>query len=89
MANSNGYDYLGMFHFIEELQKLFPDTPFITETEENCGLLWQFEDCVVGWILGVSCYKGYAHLLYKESNFPKFLPPNVLEKVISIEQFHG
>jgi hypothetical protein len=57
--------------------------------EENYGLLWQFKDCVVGWTLGVSRYKGYAHLLHKESNSPKFLPLNVLEKVILFEQFHG
>ena len=36
--------------------------------EENCGLLWQFKDCVVGWTLGVSGYKEYAHLFHKESN---------------------
>jgi hypothetical protein len=52
------------------------------------GSLWQFRDCVVGWSLGVSLYKGYTHLLHKESNSPAFLPLNVLEKVILIEQFH-
>jgi hypothetical protein len=57
--------------------------------EENCGTLWQFRDCVVGWSLGVSRYKEYTHLLHKESNSPAFLPLNILEKVILIEQFHA
>jgi hypothetical protein len=57
--------------------------------EENYGSLWKFRDYVVGWSLGVSRYKGYTYLLHKESNSPAFLPLNVLEKVILIEQFHG
>jgi hypothetical protein len=77
-----------MSHFIEEFQNPFTDRPFIYEMEENYGSLWQFKDCVVGWSLGVSRYKGYTHLLHKESNSPAFLPLNVLEKVILIEQFH-
>jgi hypothetical protein len=89
MASTKGYDYSGMFHFIEELQNLFTDRPFISKMEESYGSLWQFRDCVVGWSLGVSRYKGYAHLLHKESNSLTFLPLNVLEKVIFIEQFHG
>jgi hypothetical protein len=54
MATSNNYDYLGMSHFIEELQNLFVDKPFILEMEENYKLLWKFKDCVVEWTLGVS-----------------------------------
>jgi hypothetical protein len=78
-----------MSHFIKEFQNPFTDRPFISEMEENYGSLWKFRDCVVGWSLGVSRYKGYIHLLHKESNTPAFLPLNVLEKVILIEQFHG
>jgi hypothetical protein len=89
MAFTDGYDYSGMSHFIEEFQNPFTDRPFISEMEENYGSLWKFRDCVVGWSLGVSRYKGYTHLLHKESNSPAFLPLNVLEKVILIEQFHG
>jgi hypothetical protein len=33
--------------------------------------------------------QGITHLLHKESNSPTFLPLNVMEKVILIEQFHG
>jgi hypothetical protein len=89
MASTDGYDYSGMSHFIEEFQNPFTDRSFISEMEENYGTLWQFSNCVVGWSLGVSRYKGYTHLLLKESNSPAFLPLNVLEKVILIEQFHG
>ena len=39
--------------------------------------------------LGISRYKEYTHLFYKESNSPAFLPLNVLEKVVLIEQFHA
>ena len=31
----------------------------------------------------------HVYLLYKEANSPSFLPLNVLEKVIFLEQFHG
>jgi hypothetical protein len=40
-------------------------------------------------MLGVSRYKGYAHLLHKEPNSSTFLPLNVSEKVMLVEQFHG
>jgi hypothetical protein len=40
-------------------------------------------------MLGVSRYKGCAHLLHKEPNSPTFLPLNVLEKVMLVEQFHN
>ena len=57
--------------------------------EEYSRSLWQFKDCVVGWNLGVSQYKGYVYLLHKESNSPMYMPFIVLEKVITIEQFDG
>jgi hypothetical protein len=89
MATFDGFDYSKMSHFIEEFQNPFADKPFISEMEENYGLLWQFKDCVVGWILGVSWYKGYTHLFHKESNSLTFLPFNVLKTVILVEQFHN
>jgi hypothetical protein len=89
MASTDAYDYSGMSHFIEEFQNPFTDRPFISKMVENYGTLWKFRDCVVGWSLGVSRYKGYTHILHKESNSPAFLPLNVLEKVILIEQFHS
>jgi hypothetical protein len=89
MASTDGYNYSGMSHFIEEFQNPFTDRPFIYEMEENYGSLWQFRDCVVGWSLGLSRYKGYTHVLHKESNSPAFLPFNVLEKVILVEQLHA
>jgi hypothetical protein len=78
-----------MSHFIKEFQNPFVDKPFISEMKENYELLWQFKDCIVGWTLGISQYKGYGHLHHKESNSLTFLPLNVLEKVIFVEQFHG
>jgi hypothetical protein len=42
MANTNGYDYLEISHFIEEFQNPFANKSFIIEMEENYGLLWQF-----------------------------------------------
>ena len=85
----DGYDYSRMSHFIEEFQNPFIDRPFIFEMEENYGSLWQFKNCVVGWSRGVLRYKGYTHLLYKESNSPTFLPLNILKNIILIEQFHA
>ena len=78
-----------MSHFIEEFQNPFTDKPFISKMEENYGSLWQFRDCIFGWSLDVSRYKGYTHLLHKESSSPTFYPLNVMEKVILIEQLHG
>jgi hypothetical protein len=46
MAYMDGYDYFNMSHFIKEFCNLFSDRPFITEIEENYGMLWQFKDCV-------------------------------------------
>jgi hypothetical protein len=89
MAHMDGYDYSSMTHFIKEFRNPFSDRPFITEMEENYGMLWQFKDCVDRWTLGVSPYKGCAHLLHKEPNSPTFLPLNVLEKVMLVEQFHN
>jgi hypothetical protein len=89
MAHMDGYDYSSMTHFIKEFRNPFSDRPFITEMEENYGMLWQFKDCVDRWTLGVSRYKGCAHLLHKEPNSPTFLPLNVLEKVMLVEQFHN
>jgi hypothetical protein len=89
MAHMDGYDYSSMTHFIEEFRNPFSDRPFITEMEENYGMLWQFKDCVDRWTLGVSRYKGCAHLLHKEPNSPTFLPLNVSEKVMLVEQFHN
>jgi hypothetical protein len=89
MAFSDGYDYSAMSPFIEEFKNPFSDRPFITEMKENYGSLWQLKNCVIRWTLGVSRHNGYVHLLHKEANSPAFLPLNVLEKVILMEQFHG
>jgi hypothetical protein len=80
-----GYNYSGMSYFIVEFQNPFTDRSFISEMEENYGSLWQFRNCIVGWSLGVSLYKGYIHLLHKELNSLAFLPLNVLEKFILTE----
>jgi hypothetical protein len=89
MAISDEYDYSAMSPFIKEFQNPFSDRPFITEMEENYGSLWQLKNCVIGWTLGVSRHNGHVHLLHKEANSPAFLPLNVFEKVILLEQFHG
>jgi hypothetical protein len=89
MAYMDGYDYSSMSHFIEEFRNPFSDRPFITKIEENYGMLWQFNDCVDRWMLGVSRYKGCAHLLHKKPNSPTFLPLNISEKVMFVEQFHN
>ena len=89
MAISDGYDYSAVSPFIEEFHNPFPDRPFISKLEDYYGSLWQLKNCVTGWTLGVSRHKRHVLLLHKEANSPAFLPLNVLEKVIFIEQFHG
>jgi hypothetical protein len=83
MASSDGYDYLGMSHFIVDFQKPFTDKPFISKIEENYKLLWQIRDFVVGRSLGVSRYKGYTHLLHKESILLHFYPSMYWRKSFS------
>ena len=89
MAYMDVNDCSNMSHFIEEFHSPFLDRPFITEIEENYEMLWQFKGCVDRWTLGISCTKGCAHLLHKEPNSPIFLPLNVSEKVILVEQFNN
>jgi hypothetical protein len=78
-----------MSPFIKGFRNPLSDRPFITEVEENYGSLWLLKNCIIGWTLGVSRYNGHIHLLHKEANSPTFLPLNVFEKVIFLEQFHG
>ena len=89
MAFFDSYNYSAMSSFIKEFQNPFSDRPFIIEMEDNYGILWQLKNCIIKWSLGVSRYNGFVHLLYKEANSLRFLPLNVLEKVILMEQFHG
>jgi hypothetical protein len=101
MQTSTACPYIPINGFYRRLQQLWNvplhrrvsepvhNRPFISKMEENYGTLWQFRNCVVGWSLGVSRYKGYTYLFHKKSNSPAFLPLNVLEKVILIKQFHG
>jgi hypothetical protein len=37
---SDGYDYSGMTHFIEEFKNPFADKSFISEMGVNYGMLW-------------------------------------------------
>ena len=56
--------------------------------EENYEKLWQFKDCVRGWTLGVSRFKNYVYLLHRESSRGSFLPLNLDEKVMLLENFY-
>ena len=56
--------------------------------EENYGKLRQFKNCVRYWTLGVSRFKNYIYLLHRESNRGNFLPLNLNEKVILLENFY-
>ena len=47
--------------------------------------VWRLRCWTRSWYIIIQIY---IHLLHKESNFLTFLPLNVLEKVILIEQFH-
>ena len=82
------YDYFPSLPFIDEFENPFENVPFIDEMEENYGKLWQFKNCVRFWTLGVSRFKNYVYLLYRESNRGNFLPLNLNEKVILLESFY-
>ena len=88
MEQVDNYDYSSSLPFIDEFQNPFESVPFIDEMEENYGKLWQFKNCVRYWTLGVSRFKNYVYLLHRESNRGNFLPLNLNEKVILLENFY-
>ena len=88
MDTEEYYDYSQSSPFLEEFENPFPNKPFIDELEENYGKLWQFKSCVDSWTLGVSRFKKYVYLLHRETPMGPFLPLNIDEKVILLENFH-
>ena len=87
MEQVDNYDYPSL-PFIAEFENPFENVPFIEEMEENYGKLWQFKECVQFWTLGVSRFKNYVYLLHRESSRGSFLPLNLNEKVILLENFY-
>ena len=88
MEQVDNYDYSPSLPFITEFENPFKGVPFIEELEENYDKLWQFKDCVRSWTLGVSRFKNYVYLLHRESSRGSFLPLNLDEKVILLENFY-
>ena len=89
MEQVDNYDYFSSLPFIDEFQNPFENVPFIDEMEENYGKLWQLKNCVQLWTLGVSRFKKYVYLLHRDSsNRGNFLPLNLNEKVILLENFY-
>ena len=89
MEQVNNYDYSLSLPFITEFKNPFGDVPFIKEMEENYGKLWQFKEVYVrNWTLGVSRFKNHVYLLHHESSRGSFLPLNLDEKVILLENFY-
>ena len=88
MERVENYDYSSSLPFIDEFENPFENVRFIDEMEENYGKLWQFKNCVQFWTLGVSRFKNYVYLLHRESNRGNFLPLNLNEKVILLENFY-
>ena len=82
------YNYSPSLPFMDEFENPFENVPFIDEMEENYGKLWQFKNCVRFWTLGVSRFKNYVYLLHRESNRGNFLPLNLNEKMILLENFY-
>ena len=88
MEQVDEYDYSLSLPFIDKFENPFENVPFIEEMEENYGKLWQFKKCVRFWTLGVSRFKNYVYLLHRESTRGSFLPLNLNEKVILLENFY-
>ena len=88
MEHVDNYDYSPSLPFITEFENPFEGVPFIEEMEENYGKLLQFKDCVRSWTLGMSRLKNYIYLLHRESSRGSFLPQNLNEKVILLENFY-
>ena len=88
MEQVDDYDYSPSLPFIAEFENPFENMPFIEEIEENYSKLWQFKECVRFWTLGVSRFKNYVYLLHRESSRGSFLPLNLNEKVILLENFY-
>ena len=88
MEQEDSYDYSTSLPFIIEFLNPFKGMPFIEEMEENYSKLWQFKDYFRGWTLGVSRFKNYVYLLHRESSRGSFLPLNLDEKVMLLENFY-
>ena len=88
MEQIDDYNYSSSLPFITKFENPFENVPFIEEMEENYGKLWQFKECIRFWTLGVSRFKNYVYLLHRESSRGSFLPLNLNEKVILLENFY-
>ena len=88
MEQVDNYNYSPSLPFIAKFKNPFENVPFIEEMEENYGKLWQFKECVRFWTLGVSRFKNYVYLLHRKSSRGSFLPLNLDEKVILLENFY-
>ena len=88
MEQVDNYDYSSSLPFITEIENPFENVPFIKKMEENYSMLWQFKECVQFWTLEVSRFKNYVYLLHRKSSKGSFLPLNLDEKVILLENFY-
>ena len=88
MKQVDNYDYSPSLPFITEFENPFENMPFIKEMEENYGKLWQFKECIPFWTLRVSRFKNYLYLLHRKSSRGSFLPLNLDEKVVLLENFY-
>ena len=88
MAEEDNYNYLRSLPLIFEFENPFDNVPFIQEMEENYGKLWQFKDCICNWSLGVSGFKNYMYVLHCKSSRGRFLPLNLDEKIMLLENFY-
>ena len=88
MQQVDDYNYSPSLPFIAKFENPFENVPFIKEMEENYCKLREFKECIRFWTLGVSRFKNYVYLLHHKSSRGSFLPLNLNEKVILLENFY-
>ena len=55
---------------------------------DSYGALWQFKEHVATWSFGVNRWKDYVYLRYRPMGETTYLPWNLKEKVVLIEDHH-
>jgi len=89
MADDMEYSYSATKHHMEPFVNLNERKAFISEMEATFGKLWLFKPHINSWSFGVSHWKNYVYLRYRIQGTTQYLPWNVKEKVILINDYEG
>ena len=85
MAEKDAYDYSVTKHHLQPFVNPLTSQPFFEEMAETYGDLWEFRPHIPTWTFGVSRWKNFVFIRYREERSNTYLPWNLKEKVAIIE----